>query len=96
MKTRTRAEVWSTIVAVLTDLLEEQGSEPGTVTPQTMLNADLGLASVDAIHLMIMLEDRFETPLNFEALAVRDGEYVQDLALGELFEFVATSVGAAG
>lgn len=96
MKTRTRAECWATIVATLTDLLEEQGSEPGEVTPQTRLNADLGISSVDAIHLMIMLEDRLDTPLDFEALAVRDGEYVQDLALGELLDFVARSLGAAG
>lgn len=96
MKTPTRADVWTAIVDVLAALLEEQGSEPGAVTPATMLNADLGISSVDAIHMMIMLEDRLETPLNFEALAVRDGEYVQDLALAELFDFVAQSVGAIG
>lgn len=93
MKVRTVEECWSVIVETLTELLEESGEEPGPIEPRTMLNANLGISSVDAIHLMIMLEDRLQKPFSFEKLAVRDGEYVQDLSMAELLKFVADSLG---
>jgi acyl carrier protein len=93
LKLRTRQECWNIIIEALTELLEEVGEEPGEIQPTTMLNANLGISSVDAIHLMILLEDRLEKPLSFEKLAVRDGEYVQDLSVGELLKFVGDSLG---
>lgn len=93
MKIASRNDCWAVIVEALTALLEEQGNEPGEITPATMLNADLGIASVDAIHMMIMLEDRLNAPLSFEKLAVRDGEYVEDLSVAELHDFIAESLG---
>ena len=86
-------DCWNAIVETLTELLEEQGQEPGEITPATQLNADLGLSSVEAIHMMIMLEDKLDTALNFEKLAVRDGEYVQDISVAVLLDFIARSVG---
>lgn len=88
-----RSQCWTIIVETVTALLEDNGEEPGEITPATMLNADLGISSVDAIHMMILLEDRLGTPLSFEKLAVRDGEYVEDLAMAELWDFIADSVG---
>ncbi len=93
MKIETRQECWDVIVEALTEILEELGEEPGEIDQTTMLSADLGISSVDAIHLMILLEDRVSHPLSFQELAIRDGEYVQDLAAGELFSFVAKSIG---
>jgi acyl carrier protein len=93
LKVRTRLECWNVIVAALTELMEESGEEPGAMGPHTMLSANLGISSVDAIHLMIMLEDRLQKPLSFEKLAVRDGEYVQDISMGELLKFVGDSLG---
>jgi len=93
MKIASRNDCWAVIVEALTALLEEQGNEPGEITPATMLNADLGISSVDAIHMMIMLEDRLNAPLSFEKLAVRDGEYVEDLSVAELHDFIAESLG---
>lgn len=93
MKVKTRQDCWKIVVEALTELLEEMGEEPGEIEPTTMLNANLGISSVDAIHLMILLEDRLEKPLSFEKLAVRDGEYVQDLSAGELLKFVGDSLG---
>jgi len=93
-KASTSEEIWGDIIAVISELLEERGEVPGGIGPATMLNADLGISSVEAIHMMIMLEDRLQVPLNFQELAVRDGEYVQDLSAGELHRFVAASVGS--
>jgi acyl carrier protein len=76
-------------------LLAERGEEAPALTPDTRISAELGISSVDAIHMMIMLEDRLSTPLNFQELAVRDGEYVQDISLGELRAFLCRSVGVS-
>ena len=89
----TSDQVWTHITDVVTELLAERDEEPGPITAVTRLTADLGLTSVEAIHLMIMLEDRVGAPLSFQELAVRDGEYVEDLPLGELRTFVCRSVG---
>src|SRR3954470_14735159 len=80
--------VWRDITAVITELLAERGEEPAEMSAATQVSAQLGLSSVDAIHVMIMLEDRLDLPLNFQELAVRDGEYVADITLGELHAFI--------
>jgi acyl carrier protein len=93
MNTMTTERVWTDIGEVITQLLDERGEEPPALTADTRISAELGISSVDAIHMMIMLEDRLATPLNFQDLAVRDGEYVQDISLGELRAFLCRSVG---
>lgn len=93
MSTSTGATVWADINDVITQMLAERGEEPVAMTGETRISADLGISSVDAIHMMIMLEDRLATPLNFQEIAVRDGEYVQDISLGELRAFLCRSIG---
>ena len=93
MSTSTGATVWADINDVITQMLAERGEEPVAMTAETRISADLGISSVDAIHMMIMLEDRLATPLNFQEIAVRDGEYVQDISLGELRAFLCRSIG---
>jgi acyl carrier protein len=92
MRVRTTADCWAAITAVVAAVLEEQGVEAGELSGATMLNADLGITSVEAIHLVIMLEDRLGVQLSFEKLAVRDGEYVEDLSLAELLSFTVASL----
>ena len=96
MKSFTEEQCWDALVRVIHEILDEMGEEPGVLAPQTMINADLGLSSVEAIHLAIMLEHELRVPLKFEELAVRDGEYVDDLSLAEWHEFVLRSVGLQG
>jgi len=76
----------------LTELLEELGQEPDRIELTTMINADLGVTSIDAIHLMVLLEDRIGRPMSFQDLAIRNGRYVDDIAVGELLDFVAASL----
>lgn len=93
MTNGTPEDIWKHVTDVIVEMLAERGEEPGPLAPETRINADLGIASVDAIHLMIMLEDRVQTPLNFQDLAVRDGEYVADITVGELHAFVCAALG---
>jgi acyl carrier protein len=87
-------DAFSMLSAAVTELLAERGEEITAPRPDTTLGADLGISSVDVIHLMIMLEDQLGFPLSFQELAVRDGEYADDLTLGEIAAFVQRSATA--
>ncbi len=88
MPTAGKPEVWDAILACLRELMEEQEQELGEVTPETYLGADLGISSIDTIHLLVALEDRFERPLSFDELAsLPDGQFRKDLKAGELLDF---------
>ena len=89
---KSRRECWDVIVTSLRELLLDSGIEAGPIEPATMLHSELGITSVDAIHLLLMLEDRFNHPFSFEKLGVRDGEYVQDLSAGEVHDFICSSM----
>ncbi len=89
----TSDQVWAALTSVVGELLQERGEDAGMLAPPQKIGAELGISSVEAIHMMIMLEDRLGTPLSFNDLAVRDGEYVDDLSLGEIAAFVCTTLG---
>jgi acyl carrier protein len=89
----TNDHVWTSITEVVTELLTERGEDAGALAPESKIGAALGISSVEAIHMMIMLEDRLATPLSFNDLAVRDGQYVDDLSLGEIAAFICRTLG---
>ncbi|MDX1412713.1 MAG: phosphopantetheine-binding protein [Candidatus Promineifilaceae bacterium] len=92
MTVKTREECFEIITDVLNELLEDMGEEPAEIELTTMLNAHLGITSIDAIHMMVMLEDELDQPLSFQELAVRDNEYVEDISVGELLQFIGDSL----
>ncbi len=94
-KVTNRDQCWQTIVEALRELLEEMGEDPGAIEPGTRLGADLGITSVDVIHLALLLEDRFKKPLRFQDLLVVDGDYVTDVTAGQILEFLARGLGLA-
>jgi len=91
LKPDTATDCWSLIVQVVTEVMEERGDEPGDLAPAMLLGTDLGISSVDAINIVIMLEDRLGSPLSFETLAIHEGEYVEDLSLSKLLAFLEES-----
>ena len=92
MEITTRQECFAVIESALLELLDELGQEADVIDQETMLYADLGITSIDAIHLMVLLEDQIGHPMNFQDLAIRNGRYVDDTSVGELLDFVATSL----
>ena len=89
MQITTREECYEIIETVLIELLEGLGQEGDVMGLATMRNADLGITSIDAIHLMVLLEDHIGRAMSFQDLAIRNGRYVDDIAVGELLDFVA-------
>jgi len=89
----TREACYQLIENALNELLEELGMEADAITPETMLSADLGISSIDAMHLMVLLEDALDQPMNFQDLAFREGEYMTDISMRDLLDFVAEALG---
>jgi acyl carrier protein len=85
----TADHIGTAIHDTLQQLLEEQGQELGEISRQSALSADLGLASIDMIHLLITLEDKLEMQLQFDELATGpEGQFRDDLTLGDLKDFI--------
>ena len=84
----TREELWTTLCDIVVELAGDAGLEPSDIGPDSMLNAELGLTSIDTIHMVVLLEDRVGGDLDLESLVVKDGEYVSDLAMSELNDFI--------
>jgi acyl carrier protein len=84
-----RTEILEDIVAILS---EQTGvSFSGSVSEETRLFADLGLASIDAVVLTEALQKHYERTLPFHELIAEVGRRTErDLAIGELVEFLAT------
>lgn len=95
MSTSTPEQIWTHLTEVITQMLAGRGEDPGALTRTTRINADLAMSSIEVIEVMVLLEDRLAHPLSFQDLAVRDGEYVDDLALGELHAFACRTLNIA-
>jgi acyl carrier protein len=79
------------IVKILEDMLSDWEGFEGAIGPDTRLVADLACSSVEIVELAVTIEDHFDLPdLPFQDLLMTaDGNYVDDLRVAELTEFVA-------
>jgi hypothetical protein len=82
-----RDEVWKTILVVLDDL-EKDGLDSSELGAGSRLAEDVGLSSVDSIHLAISLEDAFRQQLGIETLVIKNNAYVSGLTLGALHDHI--------
>ena len=81
--------IQSAVVDIITETLGEldlESDEP--IDSPTRLIADLGFASVDFIQLIVELEGHFQRKFGFHDLIMPDGQYVDDLTVGELVAFI--------
>ena len=93
MKATTSDAAWNCVVESIKEMLEDQGEEVEEVTPTQSIIGDLGIPSINLIHLMVALEDKLDEPLNYYKLATRDGTSVaKDITVGDLHEFVCESL----
>jgi acyl carrier protein len=87
--TLTRDEVWTIVRDVVAEMVSGNGVDPGDIQRDSLLVADLGFASVDTIHMMINLEDRVGNDLDLEGVVMKDGQYLPDLSVGELQDYIS-------
>jgi len=86
----TQTQVQDAIIDILKDMtLEWELDDIGEIGSETQIVEDLGFASVDVIQLVVAIEEHFQQKLGFNELLMHDGQYVNDLSVTELVNFVS-------
>lgn len=85
METTSKARAWNVLVKNLCRVLEHSGLDEEDMLP-TSTSAELGITSIEAMHLLITIEDETGWELDFQALLDGNGKYPVDLTLGTLFD----------
>jgi len=83
-----RPAILADLLTLLTQLARDW-EYSGDITPETLLFADLGFESIDAVVLASFIEEHYKHRFPFpELLAELGRRHVKDIRLGELVEFV--------
>jgi acyl carrier protein len=96
MENPNREKIWLTITETLEEVLSQQGRKISPMSPESFINRDLDVSSIDFVHTLMGLEEKLDQAFEFEKIALRDGKYRDDLTLGELWEFMVESDAATG
>jgi acyl carrier protein len=89
MSTPANADILGNVSAILCDQMGVADSS--AINEQTLLFADLGLASIDAVVLSEALQKHYNRALPFQELLAEVGrKSKRDLSIGELIAFLAT------
>lgn len=97
----------TTLVAVevrekLLGILDEMTSDwdmdfSGAIDDETLLAGDLGFESIDFVMLVSEIEGAFKKQgLPYEKLLMEDGDYVDDLSVGQVVGFLVNYLGTGG
>lgn len=64
-----------------------------TISTDTRLMGDLEFESIDVVQLAVALEQHFQqTELPFETLFMKGGDYVEDLTISEVSDFLTANL----
>lgn len=79
------------LVTLLEDFTQDWDNEfEGKMDRSTKLLADLGFESIDIIQLIVAIEeDITHKKIAFDKLLMKEGRYVDDLAIGQIADFLA-------
>ena len=96
MERTNRQRIWQAITDTIEEVLSQQGRAAPPMTPDSFINRDLDVSSIDFVHALMALEEKLDQAFEFERIALRDGKYREDLTLGELWDFMSQSDAATG
>jgi acyl carrier protein len=87
-----------TILADLIEMLKDLTSDwdtgfSGEITGETLLMGDLAFESVDVVHLVVAIQERYgKQNIPFEKLVMENGRYVGDLQVSRIADFLKTQI----
>jgi len=88
MNTVTQDVILTDVINLLNQLARDW-EYSGEITPDTLLFADLGFESIDAVILASFVQEHYGRPFPFPQLLAEIGErQVKDLRISELVEFI--------
>lgn len=93
---RGTTDIQATLVGILENMTQDWDLElDAAIGSDTRLMEDLAFESIDVVQLAVSIEQAFGTKgLPFENLFMRDGEYVDDLRVGDVVAFLETNLPA--
>jgi acyl carrier protein len=92
-----RAAIESKVIAVANETIADWGLDlPGGITRDTRLVEDLNFESIDIVQFAVGIERAFDRKgLPFERVFMKDGNYVEDIKISEMTDFLCTELTAA-
>jgi acyl carrier protein len=82
-------EIEAALLEILKEITADWGLDPAVYKPESRLLGDIGLSSVDALHLMATFNMRYQRSLPFDKLLSCDANYLRNLTVAQMTEFVA-------
>lgn len=94
--TLSKSDIESRVIAVLNDMTSDWDLEiNGGIGPHVRLMRDLFFESIDVVQFVVSLEQNLNRKgIPFEKLFMQDGDYVEDLQVSEIVDFLHTQIGA--
>lgn len=84
----TAKEITQAIVDILNETIEMYELPKVEITRATQLSGSLGFTSIDMMHVLASVDMRFSTHLPYDSLIMKNGQYISDLSVGEIADFV--------
>jgi acyl carrier protein len=82
-------DIQSRVLGILEEMTQDWEFDlDESIGLNTKLVADLNLASIDFIQLVVAIEDDFQQKLGFQDLLMSNGKYVDDLSVAQLIDFI--------
>lgn len=96
MNAITQDRLQDLVIGVLKDITQDWDLELAKgFGPDTLLIEDLAFESIDLVQFAVSLEQALgQKGLPFETLFMKDGDYVDDLSVNQVAQFLLTQVGA--
>ncbi len=93
----TRQELYARLIPLIARVARDWEPEDleEEVDEETRLIADLDLTSVDFVDLFVAIEADLGRRIGFHDLLMVDGRYIDDLAIGELIDYLQRKLGGA-
>lgn len=82
------------LIGMLKDLTSDWDTGfSGEISPATRLMGDLAFESVDVVHLIVAIQERYgKFDIPFEKLIMNEGRYVTDLTVEKIAEFLKANL----
>jgi acyl carrier protein len=88
-----RAAIERKVIALATDTIADWGLDlPGGITRDTKLVNDLNFESMDIVQFAVGIESAFDQKLPFENLFLKNGEYIDDVSVSEVTDFLCAEL----
>ncbi len=89
--TLSKDDIQPRVISVLEEVTSDWDLDlPDGIGASTRLMEDLGFESIDVVQLVVSLEQAFDRKsLPFEQLFMKDGDYVPELTVAQVTDFLA-------